>query len=73
MAAEPGEQQQEQHIAALDARASGPEDTGRAVALARLLHRECTLLLQLYVSTLLYITLHAALLVCALIWDSVLL
>uniref|UniRef100_A0A3Q1J2P3 Uncharacterized protein n=1 Tax=Anabas testudineus TaxID=64144 RepID=A0A3Q1J2P3_ANATE len=42
------EQQQQQQITALDAPASGQSRTGRAVALARLLHYECTRLFQLY-------------------------
>lgn len=41
-------EQEEQQITALDTPVPGPSDTGRAVALARLLHRECTRLLQLY-------------------------
>lgn len=43
-------EQEEQQITALDAPVPGPSQTGRAVALARLLHHECTRLLQLYVS-----------------------
>ena len=45
------EQQEEQHpITVLDVPVVGQSQTGRAAALARLLHYECTRLLQLYVS-----------------------
>lgn len=43
-------EQEEQQITVLDTPESGQSRTGRAVALARLLHRECAHLLQLYVS-----------------------
>lgn len=43
-------EQEEQQITVPDAPVPGPSQTGRAVALARLLHHECTRLLQLYVS-----------------------
>ncbi|KAM9335579.1 uncharacterized protein ABDE67_020574 [Symphorus nematophorus] len=46
--AEQEEQQQQQQIIGLDTPVPGPTQTGRAVALARLLHHECTRLLQLY-------------------------
>ncbi|XP_035530734.1 ciliary neurotrophic factor [Morone saxatilis] len=42
------EQEEQQQITALDTPVPGPSQTGRAVALARLLHHECTHLLQLY-------------------------
>lgn len=42
------EEQQQQQITGLDTPVPGPSRTGRAVALARLLHHECTSLLQLY-------------------------
>ncbi|XP_049425221.1 ciliary neurotrophic factor [Epinephelus fuscoguttatus] len=41
-------EQEEQQITALDTPVPGPSDTGRAVALARLLHHECSRLLQLF-------------------------
>ncbi|XP_056224485.1 ciliary neurotrophic factor [Seriola aureovittata] len=41
-------EQEEQTITVLDAPVTGRSRTGRAVALARLLHHECTHLLQLY-------------------------
>uniref|UniRef100_A0A671TL13 Uncharacterized protein n=1 Tax=Sparus aurata TaxID=8175 RepID=A0A671TL13_SPAAU len=41
-------EQEEQQITVPDAPVPGPSQTGRAVALARLLHHECTRLLQLY-------------------------
>lgn len=49
------EQEQQITADALDMPVPGRSRTGRAVALARLLHQECAHLLQLYVS----ITLHA--------------
>ena len=44
------EEQQRQPLPAPDTPVPGSSRTGRAVALARLLHHECTRLLQLYVS-----------------------
>lgn len=44
------EQDEKQQGIALDSPVPGRTQTGRAVALARLLHHECTYLLQLYVS-----------------------
>lgn len=44
------EQEEQQQITVLDTPVPGPSQTERAVALARLLHHECTHLLQLYVS-----------------------
>lgn len=44
------EQDEQRRITVLDAPVPGRSQTGRAVALARLLHHECTLLLRLYVS-----------------------
>lgn len=44
-------EQEEQPLTASDSPVPGPKRTGRAVALARLLHYECTQLLQLYVSS----------------------
>lgn len=44
------DEQQQQERTALDSPVPGRSQTGRAVALARLLHHECTHLLQLYVS-----------------------
>ncbi|XP_042368420.1 ciliary neurotrophic factor [Plectropomus leopardus] len=41
-------EQEEQQITALDTPVPGPSETGRAVALARLLHHECSRLLQLF-------------------------
>lgn len=43
-------EQEEQTVTVRDAPVPGQSRTGRAVALARLLHHECTQLLQLYVS-----------------------
>lgn len=43
-------EQEEQTVTVLDVPVPGRSRTGRAVALARLLHHECTQLLQLYVS-----------------------
>ena len=43
-------EQEERQITVLDTPVPGPSRTGRAVALARLLHHECNNLLQLYVS-----------------------
>lgn len=44
------EQEEQRQITVLDAPVPGRSQTGRAVALARLLHHECSQLLQLYVS-----------------------
>lgn len=44
------EQEERQQITGLDSPVPGQSRTGRAVALARLLHNECNNLLQLYVS-----------------------
>ncbi|CAK6952816.1 ciliary neurotrophic factor [Scomber scombrus] len=41
-------EQEERQITVLDTPVPGPSRTGRAVALARLLHNECSNLLQLY-------------------------
>lgn len=43
-------EQEEQQITVVDTPESGQSRTGRAVALARLLHHECSSLLHLYVS-----------------------
>lgn len=44
--------EQTEQSPALDSTLPGPTQTGRAVSIARLLHHECGLLLQLYVSPL---------------------
>lgn len=49
-AAQMAEEDKQRQITAPDSPGSGRSRTGRAVALARLLHHECTRLLQLYVS-----------------------
>lgn len=56
-------EQEQQPLTELDAPVDEQSRTGRAVSLARLLHLECTNLLQLYVScplVLLYVALKAA-------------
>lgn len=52
--AQMAERDQQRRITATDSPGSGRSRTGRAVALARLLHHECNHLLQLYVSYLFY-------------------
>lgn len=45
------EQDEQRQITSSDTAGLGGSQTGRAVALARLLHHECNHLLQLYVSS----------------------